>query len=151
MSELEKMSNEELNDKDTKEILKELLEFEKREAKYQKVTSILIFCLVLIMGIVSFMIVPVAVQTLTTANATIVQAQEALAKITDEMESINGMVSSITETSNSVNKMVNDNAADLTTSVQNLNSIDFEGLNKAIRDLQDAVAPMAKVGRLFGG
>lgn len=151
MSDLEKMSNDELERKETKEILKELLEFEKREARYQKITSILIFCLVLIMGIVSFMIVPVAVQTLTTANATIVQAQEALAKITDEMESINGMVSSITETSNSVNKMVNDNAADLTTSVQNLNSIDFEGLNKAIRDLQDAVAPMAKVGRIFGG
>ena len=150
MSELEKMSNDELERKETKEILKELLEFEKREARYQKITSILIFCLVLIMCIVSFMIVPVAVQTLTTANATIVQAQEALAKITDEMESINGMVSSITETSNSVNKMVNDNAADLTTSVQNLNSIDFEGLNKAIRDLQDAVAPMAKVGRIFG-
>ncbi|MCR5023464.1 MAG: hypothetical protein K6A90_03910 [Lachnospiraceae bacterium] len=151
MSDLEKMSNDELERKEAKEILKELLEFEKREARYQKITSILIFCLVLIMGIVSFMIVPVAVQTLTTANATIVQAQEALTKITDEMESINGMVSSITETSNSVNKMVNDNAADLTTSVQNLNSIDFEGLNKAIRDLQDAVAPMAKVGRIFGG
>ncbi len=151
MSELEKKPDEILSDKDAKEILKELLEFEKREARYQKVTSILIFCLVLIMGIVSFMIVPVAVQTLTTANATIIQAQEALAKITDEMESINGMVSSITETSDSVNKMVTDNAEDLTTSVQNLNSIDFEGLNKAIRDLQDAVAPMAKVGRIFGG
>ncbi|MBQ7725276.1 MAG: hypothetical protein IJT63_06665 [Lachnospiraceae bacterium] len=150
MSELEKKPDEVLSDKDAKEILKELLEFEKREAKYQKVTSILIFCLVLIMGIVSFMIVPVAVQTLTTANATIIQAQEALAKITDEMENINGMVSSITETSDSVNKMVTDNAEDLTTSVQNLNSIDFEGLNKAIRDLQDAVAPMAKVGRIFG-
>ena len=129
MSELEKKPDEVLSDKDAKEILKELLEFEKREAKYQKVTSILIFCLVLIMGIVSFMIVPVAVQTLTTANATIIQAQEALAKITDEMENINGMVSSITETSDSVNKMVTDNAEDLTTSVQNLNSIDFEGLN----------------------
>ncbi len=151
MSELEKKPDEVLSDKDAKEILKELLEFEKREAKYQKVTSILIFCLVLIMGIVSFMIVPVAVQTLTTANATIIQAQEALAKITDEMENINGMVSSITETSDSVNRMVTDNAEDLTTSVQNLNSIDFEGLNKAIRDLQDAVAPMAKVGRIFGG
>ena len=151
MSELEKKPDEVLSDKDAKEILKELLEFEKREAKYQKVTSILIFCLVLIMGIVSFMIVPVAVQTLTTANATIIQAQEALTKITDEMENINGMVSSITETSDSVNKMVTDNAEDLTTSVQNLNSIDFEGLNKAIRDLQDAVAPMAKVGRIFGG
>lgn len=149
MSELEKKAVDDLNEKEAKEILKELLEFEKKEAKYQKVTSILIFCLVLIMGIVSFMIVPVAVQTLTTANATIVQAQEALSSITNEMETINGMVKSITATSDNVNKMVTDNAEDLTTSVENLNSIDFEGLNKAISDLQAAVAPMAKIGRIF--
>ena len=151
MSELEKKNVDDLNEKDAKEILKELLEFEKREARYQKVTSVMIFCLVVIMGIVSFMIVPVAVQTLTTANATIVQAQQALSSITDEMQNINAMVSSITDTSDSVNKMVTDNAEDLTKSVENLNSIDFEGLNKAIRDLQDAVAPMAKLGRVFGG
>jgi len=151
MSELEKKNVDDLNEKDAKEILKELLEFEKREARYQKITSIMIFCLVVIMGIVSFMIVPIAVQTLTTANATIVQAQQALSSITDEMQNINAMVSSITDTSDSVNKMVTDNAEDLTKSVENLNSIDFEGLNKAIRDLQDAVAPMAKLGRVLGG
>ena len=150
MSDEERKAVDDLNDRDAKAILKELLEFEKKEAKYQKVTSILIFCLVLIMGVVSFMIVPVAVETLTTANATIVQAQEALHKITEEMDTINTMVSSITATSDNMNKMVETNSADLTDAVKNLSNIDFEGLNKAIRDLQDAVGPFANMTRMFG-
>ncbi len=153
MSETEKAAVEKidnLDDKDAKELLKELLEFEKREAKYQKATSILIFCLVVILGIVAFMIVPVAVQTLTTANATIVQAQDAIAKITEEIDSISTMVSSITSTSDNVNKMVETNSEDLTNAVKQLTSIDFEGLNSAIKDLQTSVGAFSKVARLFG-
>ena len=141
---------EDLNDRETKEILKELLEFEKKEAKYQKVTSILIFCLVVIMGIVSAMIVPVAVETLTTANATIVMAQDALSKITTELDSINTMVNSITETSNNMNEIVEANSEGLTNAVKSLSTVDFDGLNKAISDLQTSVGGFAKVARLFG-
>ena len=150
MSEEEKKAVDNLNEKDAKEILKELLEFEKREARYQKFTSILIFCLVVIMGIVSFMIVPVAVETLKTANTTIVMAQDALSKISAEMDNINNMVSSITATSNNVNSMVEANSQDLTNAVKDLSSINFEGLNQAINDLQAAVGPFAKMTRLFG-
>ncbi|MCR4591039.1 MAG: hypothetical protein K5668_09495 [Lachnospiraceae bacterium] len=138
-----------LNDREAKEILKELLEFEKKEARYQKVTSLLIFCLVVIMGIVSFMIVPVAVETLKTANATIVIAQDALAKIDEEMDNINTMTSSITATSNNMNNMVIENSEELSKAVESMSNIDFEGLNKAIKDLEDAVGPFAKVTRLF--
>ncbi len=146
--ELKKAAND-LDDKDAKEILKELLLFEKKEAKYQKVTSILIFCLVIILGIVSCMIVPVAVQTLTTANETIVMAQDALSKITEEMDSINTMTSSITATSDNMNNMVIENSEELSKAVQSMSNIDFEGLNKAIKDLEDAVGPFAKMTRLF--
>ncbi len=140
---------DDFNDKDAKEILKELLEFEKKEAKYQKVTSILIFCLVVIMGIVSFMIVPVAVQTLTTANETIVMAQNALSKIDQEMDSINTMTKSITATSDNMNSMVIDNSEELSKAVESMSKIDFDGLNQAISDLQAAVGPFAKMTRIF--
>ena len=150
MSEEEKKAVDNLNEKDAKEILKELLEFEKREARYQKFTSILIFLLVVIMGIVSFMIVPVAVETLKTANTTIVMAQDALSKISAEMDNINSMVNSITATSNNVNSMVEANSQDLTNAVKDLSSINFEGLNQAISDLQTAVGPLANMSRLFG-
>ncbi len=138
-----------VNDKEATELLKELLEFEKKEAKYQKATSIFIFLLVVIMGIVSFMIVPVAVTTLTTANETIVMAQDALSKINQEMDSINTMTSSITATSDNMNNMVIENSEQLTQAVKNISDIDFEGLNKAINDLQAAVGPLAKLSNIF--
>ena len=145
----ENKKNDELNNKEATELLRELLAFEKKEARYQKVTSILIFCLVVIMGIVSFMIVPVAVQTLTTANETIVMAQEALGKITEEMDSINTMTASITATSNNMNSMVVENSEELSKAVESMSNIDFDGLNKAIKDLEDAVGPFAKMTRIF--
>ena len=145
----ENKKNDELNNKDATELLRELLAFEKKEARYQKVTSILIFCLVVIMGIVSFMIVPVAVQTLTTANETIVMAQEALGKITEEMDSINTMTASITATSDNMNSMVVENSEELSKAVESMSNIDFDGLNKAIKDLEDAVGPFAKMTRIF--
>ena len=145
----ENKKNDELNNKDATELLRELLAFEKKEARYQKVTSILIFCLVVIMGIVSFMIVPVAVQTLTTANETIVMAQEALGKITEEMDSINTMTTSITATSDNMNSMVVENSEELSKAVESMSNIDFDGLNKAIKDLEDAVGPFAKMTRIF--
>ena len=145
----ENKKNDELNNKDATELLRELLAFEKKEARYQKETSILIFCLVVIMGIVSFMIVPVAVQTLTTANETIVMAQEALGKITEEMDSINTMTASITATSNNMNSMVVENSEELSKAVESMSNIDFDGLNKAIKDLEDAVGPFAKMTRIF--
>ncbi len=149
MSDTEIKAAENINSREATEILKELLEFEKKEAKYQKTTSILIFCLVVIMGIVSCMIVPVAVQTLTTANATIVQAQDALSKISSELDSINTMTSSITATSDNVNKMVETNSEDLTNAVKQLTSIDFDGLNRAIADLETSVGAFSKVASLF--
>ncbi len=145
----ENKKNDELNNKDATELLRELLAFEKKEARYQKVTSILIFCLVVIMGIVSFMIVPVAVQTLTTANETIVMAQEALGKITEEMDNINTMTASITATSDNMNSMVVENSEELSKAVESMSNIDFDGLNKAIKDLEDAVGPFAKMTRIF--
>ncbi len=150
MSEEEKKAVGSLEDKEAKELLRELLEFEKKEARYQKFTSILICCLVLIIGAACFKIVPVAVETLKTANDTIIMGQEALSKINTEMDNINAMVASITATSNNMNTMVETNSSDLTNAVKQLSSIDFTGLNKAISDLQTSVGGLAKISRIFG-
>ena len=41
------------------------------------------------------------------------------------------------------------NGEAMTGAVQSIEDIDFEGLNKAIQDLQDAVGPFAKTMRMF--
>ena len=50
-----------------------------------------------------------------------------------------------------MNKLVDDNGSNLAAAVKSLSEIDFEGLNKAITDLQDAVGPMASLMKKLGG
>jgi len=45
--------------------------------------------------------------------------------------------------------MLTDNSQSLTDAVEKMNNIDFEGLNKAIQDLQDAVGPFANLMKKF--
>ena len=51
--------------------------------------------------------------------------------------------------SKSLNGFVTDNAQTLTDAATDISNIDFEGLNGAIRDLQDAVGPFAKMMNRF--
>ena len=59
------------------------------------------------------------------------------------------MTSSITGTSENMNSMLTDNSQSLTDAVDKMNNIDFDGLNKAIKDLQDAVGPFASFMNRF--
>ncbi len=129
--------------------LKELLEWEKKEAKYAKRTSMLLGALVLIFLVVAVIIVPKAVTVLENTNEAVVTAQKSLDKIDTQLDSIQTMTDSITKTSDNMNTMVEDNAEQLTEAVKKMQSIDFEGLNQAIEDLQTAVKPMAKMMKAF--
>ena len=129
--------------------LKELLEWEKKEAKYAKRTSMLLAALVGIFLVSAIIIVPKAVTVLENTNEAVVTAQSSLEKVDEQLDSIKVMTDSITKTSNNMNTMVEDNAEQLTEAVKKMQSIDFEGLNTAIKDLEDAVKPMAKMMRAF--
>ncbi len=49
-----------------------------------------------------------------------------------------------------VNTLVQTGQLGLEQTVENLNAIDFETLNKAIQDLAEVVEPLAKFSKLFG-
>ena len=59
------------------------------------------------------------------------------------------MVSEMTTASKNLNELVNENAGPLTEAVKNMSNVDFDGLNKAITDLQDTVGPMANFFNRF--
>lgn len=65
--------------------------------------------------------------------------------VTTELAAVDfeGMVSG-------VNTLVQTGQAGLEQTVENLNAIDFETLNKAILDLAEVVEPLAKFSKLFG-
>lgn len=55
---------------------------------------------------------------------------------------INGMI-------NNVNQLVTSSQQDVEQALSKVNAIDFDSLNKAIKDLSDVIAPLAKFVNLF--
>ncbi|MCR4903233.1 MAG: hypothetical protein K6A23_10255 [Butyrivibrio sp.] len=150
-------NNQEIKNEESvdSKVLEEIRKACSREAFYSRLTAVFVGGLFLVVAISLVLIVPKAIYALNNANSLIDDtnklvletnaAVDELSEITGELET---MVDSVTSASNNMNKLVEDNAEDLTQAVQNMSEIDFEGLNKAIADLQTAVGPLAK---LFGG
>ena len=90
-----------------------------------------------------------AQEVMNTANITMNEANAAILAAEQSMENVETMTDSIIETSNQLNSFVTDNAESMTTAVEQIGSIDFQGLNDAIKDLQDTVGPFANMMRKF--
>ena len=141
---------------DLEELLRQILEADKKEVRYAKLAALFSFGLFVILLIVAAILVPKVVSTLATVNSTIITAGQTIENANGTIEQANGaiegineMTSSITGTSENMNTMLTDNSQSLTDAVEKMNNIDFEGLNKAIQDLQDAVGPFANLMKKF--
>ena len=53
------------------------------------------------------------------------------------------MAADVSNSAAKFDKLLDSNATEMTEAVKSISEIDFDGLNKAIKDLQDAVGPMA--------
>ncbi len=118
------------------EVMKALLKNSKRQVFYSRLAAIFTGVLMVAVVISLVRVVPKFLVTMENANIILVNAQKTL-------EDIETMSTSITQTSEDLNKLVGDNAESLSASVQKLSEVDFESINQATRDLQDAVGPLA--------
>ncbi len=130
-------------------LLKQILEADKKEVKYAKRAAFFMMGLCVIFLVAALIIVPKVVETLGHVNEAVIAAGETLEGADEALKNINTMSGSITDTSDQMNTMLTENAQSLTDAVEKMNSIDFEGLNKAIQDLQDAVGPFASFMNRF--
>ena len=122
--------------------LKELRDIAKKQLKWQRRTALAMAGIFAVMLIAVLILVPKVTTTLDNID-------EVVSNISGSVDDINIMVAEMTEASSNINTLVGDNAVTLTEAVNNLAGIDFEGLNKAIKDLQDAVGPMASFFNRF--
>ena len=98
---------------------------------------------IVILGIVLY----VAVTLLPRANATFDNLELVMGNlqvITSELADtdIDGMI-------NNVNRLVTSSQQDVEDALSKVNAIDFDSLNKAIKDLSDVIAPLANFVNLF--
>ena len=114
----------------------ELLKIAKKQLFFQRISAICMIVIALTVVFAVIKVVPQVEATLTHINNVALKAQDSLVQV-------DNMTDGLTKASENLNKLVDDNAQDLTDAVKNISEIDFDGLNKAITDLQGAVGPLA--------
>jgi len=125
-----------------RDLLVQLLETQKKEVRHARITSItsLVVAVALVIG---------AVITLPKLLTAADQARQTMEQVHTFLEQTDGLTEDIETLVRSANRVIVDNTDAVTEAVGKLNGIDFDTLNKAIQDLADAVAPLAKLGRMF--
>lgn len=131
------------------DVMKTLLEKTQKQLFYIKILAGAAGGMFLILLIAALLVVPKAVSALTQAEAVMADAQGLLETADTAISNISAMSDEVTQVSKSLNGFVTDNAQTLTDAARDISNIDFEGLNGAIRDLQDAVGPFAKMMNRF--
>ncbi len=117
-------------------MMEELNKYSRKTLFWQRIASLAVFGIFIVVLIAALVVIPQVLIALHNVNKVASDAASSL-------EQINGVVSEMTTASKNLNKLVDENAQPLTEAVKNLSNVDFDGLNKAITDLQDAVGPMA--------
>ncbi|WP_026655322.1 hypothetical protein [Butyrivibrio sp. AE3003] len=126
----------------TEALLTEMRDLSKKRLFFQKIATGCMAGLLLVVFLTCIIVVPKAMTTLSHINNVSVKAENSL-------DEIDVMTKGITSATDSLNELVAGNSASLTEAVTSLSRIDFDGLNKAITDLQDAAGPMAALMKRF--
>ena len=114
----------------------QMLNVNKKTLGWQRFAALMVLATFVVILVTALILVPQIVETLNNVNKVAGEVEQSL-------QGVDTMVAEMTSASENLNKLVDDNAQGLTTAVENLANVDFDGLNKAIQDLQDAIGPMA--------
>ena len=123
-----------------------------KQCRATRTLGILLVCLVAVVGIAMFTLLPKVTATLKGFDTTLSELNVVVENtqiITEELKTadIEGTIHSLSDTLNSVNGLVEDSADSLTASLKKLEDLDIDTLNKAIQGLYKVVNPLSS---LFG-
>lgn len=131
--------------KELMDYVKEIRDLNKKRVFWNRLSVILLA--VLVISMVSLL--PIINKTLNNANTALDTAVEALNQAESIMGELNGTIDTMEAALSSVTKLADDSSKQLSTAFTNINSIDFEGLNDAIKDLGDVVEPLSNFFKKF--
>ncbi len=120
-------------------LMESLEKLQKKQLRYSRLS--VIFIVILVVGLLS--ILPAVFKTLSVA-------QETMGNMNTALINANDTIIQSQTTLDEVSGLVTTTQSELIDATSKLNSIDFEGLNRAIKDLGDIVEPMAKFFASFG-
>lgn len=94
-------------------------------------------------------VVPAVLRTVARADAVIAQASGTITLADEAIQGITEMSGAITEMGQNMDDFITENAEAVSSIMKEIEEVDFEGLNKAIKDLGDVVEPFANFFNKF--
>ena len=131
------------------EQLAKLLENSEKQLFYSRIRSIAAVVTALCILCALVMVVPALLRTAAGADAVIAQASSSITLADEAITYVIEMSGAITEMGLSMDDFIAENAEAVSSLMKEIEAIDFEGLNKAIKDLGDVVEPFAKFFNRF--
>ena len=131
------------------EQLAKLRENSEKQLFYSRIRSIAAVVTALCILCALVMVVPALLRTAAGADAVIAQASSSITLANEAITDVIEMSGAITEMGLSMDDFIAENAEAVSSLMKEIEAIDFEGLNKAIKDLGDVVEPFAKFFNRF--
>lgn len=131
------------------EQLAKLLENSEKQLFYSRIRSIAAVVTALCILCALVMVVPALLRTAAGADAVIAQASSSITLADEAITDVIEMSGAITEMGLSMDDFIAENAEAVSSLMKEIEAIDFEGLNKPIKDLGDVVEPFAKFFNRF--
>lgn len=129
--------------KEEQSLMEQLVTNSKKQLFYTRIIAgfVAVASVVLIVSLV--LVVPQARRLIRNANELVTELQDEMETVEDTLAGVQNMSDSISGVSDNLDSFIKDNSETLQGVVKNMEAIDFEGLNKAIKDLGDLVKPLA--------
>ena len=124
-------------------LMEELVKNSKKQLFHARVRTACAVLLVSVVMICAVVIVPRLLVTIQSANDIMTQASETITLANTAIEDITDMSDSITTMGENLDTFITDNSETVAAGMEEIEGIDFEGLNTAIEDLGEVVEPLA--------
>lgn len=115
----------------------------KKQLFYERVRTLATLVIAVGMFICIVTVLPVILTTVQRANDIMLQASETIVLADAAIESITEMSATITEMGDNMDAFITENSESIADVMKKVEAVDFETLNKAIKDLSDVVEPFA--------
>ena len=131
------------------DLTQKLLEVEKKQFSMLRIMMIANVVLAACIVLALLVMLPKMMSVATNADQALEEVNTLAGNAQKTLENIDRTVEDANTTVNSAGKILEENAEGMEQALENINGIDFESLNQAIKDLQQSVEPLANLGRMF--
>lgn len=124
-------------------LMEQLVSNSQKQLMYTRIIAVFVAIVSMVVIVSLVILVPEVHDLIQNADTLLAEVQDKMDTIDETLAGVKSMSNSISGVSDNLDTFIQENSETLQGVVRNMEAIDFEGLNKAIKDLGDVVKPLA--------